>query len=86
MTAACVSCHDTAFAIGHAAGHVTGSGAAAVEGCVACHRNGLLQEVGYSIRRYGSLCSFQIRDGFESSGPSLIIGIRDRKIDSVQGT
>ncbi|MEK6655404.1 MAG: OmcA/MtrC family decaheme c-type cytochrome [Thermodesulfobacteriota bacterium] len=48
ITAACVSCHDTTFAIGHAAGHVTGSGAAAVEGCAACHKPGLLQGIDFA--------------------------------------
>ncbi len=48
MTAACVSCHDTTFSINHAAGHVAGSGAAAVEGCVACHATGLLQGVDFA--------------------------------------
>jgi OmcA/MtrC family decaheme c-type cytochrome len=43
MTAACVSCHDTLFAVNHAAIHVTGSGASSVEGCTACHATGLLQ-------------------------------------------
>jgi OmcA/MtrC family decaheme c-type cytochrome len=48
MKAACVSCHDQLFAINHANGHVTGSGAAAVEGCIACHKTGLLQGVDFS--------------------------------------
>jgi len=48
MTAACVSCHDTTFAIGHATSHVTGSGVTAVEGCVACHKPGLLQGVDFA--------------------------------------
>jgi OmcA/MtrC family decaheme c-type cytochrome len=50
MTAACISCHDTPFAIGHAAGHVAGSGAAAVEGCTSCHATGLLQGADFAHR------------------------------------
>ncbi|TRZ76985.1 MAG: hypothetical protein D4R93_02380, partial [Deltaproteobacteria bacterium] len=50
MKAACVSCHDQLFSINHATGHVTGSGAAAVENCIACHKTGLLQGVDYSHR------------------------------------
>jgi len=48
MKAACVSCHDQLFAINHADGHVTGTGATAAEGCIACHRTGLLQGVDFS--------------------------------------
>ena len=48
MKAACLSCHDQLFAINHATGHVTGSGATAVENCVACHKTGLLQGVDFS--------------------------------------
>ena len=43
--AACLSCHDNGFDVDHAALHVTGSGAAAVEFCVACHQTGLVQAV-----------------------------------------
>jgi len=44
-TATCLSCHDTGFELNHTASHVTGSGAAAQEFCVACHQTGLLQAV-----------------------------------------
>lgn len=47
MTASCVSCHDDRFTLNHAAGHVTGSGAAVQESCVACHKPGLLQGVDF---------------------------------------
>ena len=50
IKAACVSCHDQLFAINHANGHVTGSGAAAAEFCLGCHKTGLLQGVDYSHR------------------------------------
>ncbi len=50
IRAACLSCHDTTFSTNHAAGHVAGSGAAAVESCVACHSTGLLQGVDFAHR------------------------------------
>jgi OmcA/MtrC family decaheme c-type cytochrome len=50
MQASCLSCHDQATAATHASGYVTGSGATAAEGCVACHKTGLLQGVNYSHR------------------------------------
>ncbi len=48
IRAACLSCHDTLFSTTHATGHITGSGAAAVESCVACHKTGLLQGVDFA--------------------------------------
>jgi OmcA/MtrC family decaheme c-type cytochrome len=48
IAATCLSCHDTGFAANHAAGHITGSGASATEGCVACHKTGLLQGLDFA--------------------------------------
>lgn len=43
MQASCLSCHDQSAAVTHAGGYVTGSGATSAEGCLACHKTGLLR-------------------------------------------